>query len=143
MEPGYGVGFLIGIVICGILTFWAFYEKRSSEKKIQSILNELPEEIYNQLENANYEVCSDNANFMYGRSYIYEIIQKNGGVGVGVMYYMPAQNAKILPYTLDYLFLNQNEYENNMNIVKEGILVKTVHNRTNMPYKVCRIELSR
>lgn len=143
MEPGYGIGFLVAIVICGILTFLAFHEKRSIEKKIQSILNEMPEEIYYQLENANYEVCSDNANFMYGSSYIYEIIQKEGGVSVGVVYNRPTQNAKTLPNTLDYVFLSQEEYESNQNIVKEGVLVKTFHNRTNMAYKICRIELSR
>lgn len=143
MEPGYGVGVLVAIVFCGILILCALYESKGTEKKKQRILNELPEDMYNQLANANYEVCSDNANFMYGCSYIYEIIQKDGRVRIGVMYYQPAQNAKKLPYTLDHLFLNQNEYENNKNIVKEGMLIKTVHNRTYMPYKVCKLAYRR
>lgn len=143
MEPGYGIGFLVAIFICGAITVWALYEKRKIENRIRSILKDIPQDISDQLENTGYEVCSDNANFMYGCSYIYEIKQKDGGVDVFLMYYMPPQDPKALPYTPDRLFLNQNDYEKNKDIVKEGVLVKTVHNRTNACYKVCRIEFAR
>lgn len=141
MEPGYAEGFLIGIFLCVMIVLCLFLANKRSEKRIKNLLSDLPEEVVVQLTNTGYVTCESNSNFMYGISYIYKIKQKNGGVNIVVLYYEPPQNSENFPYKLDYLYMNQTDYNRNKSQIKEGALVKTIHNRISMPYKICKIDL--
>ena len=141
MEPGYVEGFLFGILLCVIIVLCLIIANKRSEKRIKNLLSDLPEEVVAQLTNTGYVTCESNSNFMYGISYIYKIKQKNDGVNIVVLYYEPPQNSEYFPYKLDYLYMNQTEYNRNKSQIREGALVKTIHNRISMPYKICKIEL--
>lgn len=141
MEPGYAEGLVVAVLLCGILVLWCFLAKKGYDKKLHNLLSDLPQEMVEQLTHTGYVACEDNPNFMYGISYIYEIKQKNGGVDIKVVYYQPPDNPKDTSYRLDYLYMNQSEYNSKKSQIRVGMLIKTIHNRTSMPYKICKIEL--
>ncbi len=86
-RPGAIIGLIIGVVICGIITFIAFKVSKKEKANIEDIMSTLPDELKNTLRNQTFTKADGRD--MYSSNALVASVDEDGDkVKAVLMFYM-------------------------------------------------------
>ena len=86
-RPGAVIGLIIGVVICGIITFIAFKVSKKEKAGIEEIMSTLPDELRNTLRNQTFTKADGRD--MYSSNALVASVDEDGDkVKATLMFYM-------------------------------------------------------